>query len=285
MEKLYLLGHPIGHSKSPVMYNAVYERLGLPWHYDFMDLPSEDDARSFLSARDFLSINITTPYKPHALEAADVRDASAVLAKGANVLVRTGEGLAAHNTDGAGCVAYLQRSGVALAGADVVVCGTGPTSLSILHAVAQAGAARVSLVGRSGERAQRVLADYRALLAQAPSSRLLAGGYDEVEEDIVRADVVVDATSLGMKEGDPAPFDTQLLHAGQTAFDVVYGHGETAFAAGARAAGARVLTGGGMLVGQAVVTAQLVLAAADVRHDFSSDDLFAIMAQAAGFEL
>ena len=63
-ERLYILGHPVAHSKSPVMYNALYERLGLPWTYALADYVELDDARAFLDARDFLSVNITTPYKP-----------------------------------------------------------------------------------------------------------------------------------------------------------------------------------------------------------------------------
>ena len=64
------------------------------------------------------------------------RQASATLAHGANVLVNKDGALIAYNTDGQGCVAYLERAGVDFRGASVVVCGTGPTSLSILHAVA-----------------------------------------------------------------------------------------------------------------------------------------------------
>ena len=63
-ERLYILGHPVAHSKSPVMYNALYERLGLPWTYALADFAELDDARAFLDAREFLSVNITTPYKP-----------------------------------------------------------------------------------------------------------------------------------------------------------------------------------------------------------------------------
>ena len=60
-ERLYILGHPVAHSKSPVMYNALYERLGLPWTYALADFAELDDARAFLDAREFLSVNITTP--------------------------------------------------------------------------------------------------------------------------------------------------------------------------------------------------------------------------------
>jgi len=305
-QKLYVLGHPVGHSKSPVMYNAVYGHLGLPWSYGLMDLPEESDARDFLDRRDFLSINITTPYKPHAFEAATIRAASAKLAKGANVLVRKGDVLIAFNTDGQGCVAYLEREGVRFRDAAVVICGTGPTSLSILHAVALAGAQSVLLVGRDADRAQGVLDDYlnrfellatatidlppakeghRSFLEALRETEFSAGSYADSAEAIAQADVVIDATSLGMREGDPAPFDTSLLHEGQTAFDVVYGHGETAFVAGARRAGCRVFTGGGMLVGQAVVTAQTVLDIAGVDYDLSFDEMFSLMAKAAGFDI
>ena len=80
-ESLYLLGHPIAHSSSPAMYNAVYERLGLPWRYGLADCATEEEARSFVEARGFLSINITTPYKPLAFEAATAKAATAKLAR------------------------------------------------------------------------------------------------------------------------------------------------------------------------------------------------------------
>lgn len=162
-QRLFLLGHPIGHSKSPAMYNAVYPLLGLKWEYGFADIPDEADARVFLAARDFLSVNITMPYKPHAFAAADVRDASAVLAHGANVLVKRLDGsLAAYNTDGEGCVLAIKRTGFVLDGSRVAVCGTGPTSLAIMRACALAGAAEVRLLSRSAERAQVAVERYRA---------------------------------------------------------------------------------------------------------------------------
>lgn len=305
-EKLYLLGHPIAHSKSPAMYNAVYERLGLPWHYELADLATEEEARAFLEARDFLSVNITTPYKPHAFEAATHRAASAKLARGANLLVKHGEALIAYNTDGQGCVAYLERTGFAFGGATVVVCGTGPTALAILHACAVAGADEVVLVGRDKGRAQKVLQGYVDELGDLSSAaidlpaaqeghRSLRQAYDDTTfkfgsyatstQVIGRADLVINATPLGMKEGDPAPFDTSLLSEGQRAFDVVYGHGETAFVAGARAVGCTVSDGAGMLVAQAVATVQIVTDLAEAKVNLDNLDLFALMSQAANFGL
>ncbi|NBI32066.1 shikimate dehydrogenase [Enterorhabdus sp. P55] len=304
-QKLYVLGHPIAHSKSPVMYNAAYERLGLPWHYGAMDLPDALDARAFLKKRDFLSVNITTPYKPLAFELATARAASARLAHGANVLVRKGDALIGYNTDGQGCVANLERAGFDFAGKRVAVCGTGPTSLAILHAAAQAGADEALLLGRDKDRAAEVLRAYvdeYGLLARATIDLPAAseghlsfreafdhvcfkyGSYATSTQAIAAADLIIDATPLGMAEGDPAPFDTALLHGGQWVFDAVYGHGETALVAAARAAGATALDGAGMLVAQAVVTVQIVCDIAEAPQPLGFDELFALMAEAAGFD-
>lgn len=310
-EKLFVLGHPVAHSKSPVMYNAAYQALGLDWHYDFMDCATELEASSFLASRDWLSINITTPYKPLAFSRASRSSTTAQLAHGANVLVnvRNAEGgsaeLLADNTDGVGCVSYLRRCGVKFPGACVVICGTGPAARAIMHAIAQAGASRILLFGRALGRTEEVVQRYRAdlqrLVRKADSGvfddaraalhpqhileqcAFEAHDYSELPALLPDASVVVDATTLGMNPGDPAPFPPTLLDAHQTVFDVVYGHGETALVAGARARGCATYNGEGMLVAQAVETvrdiAQIVGGI-----DFEKIDLFTVMARAAGFK-
>lgn len=303
-EHLYLLGHPIAHSKSPDMYNAVYARYGLPWQYALADCATEEEAQAFLDKQAFLSINVTTPYKPLALEAATARAASAKLARGANLLVKKGSALIAYNTDGQGCVSCLERTGFSFAGKSIVVCGTGPTALAIMHSCAIAGAAGVTLVGRDGARAEEVLSAYveeygtlaAATIDLPPAQdhhRSFRKGYEETEfgsgtyaalaEVMSAADLVVNATPLGMKAGDPAPFDPQLLHEGQVVFDVVYGHGETVFVRAAREAGCTVHDGSGMLVAQAVATVFSVCDIEGVELEAKPDELYDIMSAAAGF--
>lgn len=305
-QKLYVLGHPVAHSKSPVMYNAVYGKLGFPWEYRLMDCETPAEAKAFLAARDFLSINITTPYKPEALAAATACAASAKLAHGANILVKKGDALIAFNTDGRGCMGYLERTGFSFDGAKVAVCGTGPTALAILHAAAIAGASEVLLLSRDKERAREVLDRYvdefgtlahatvdlqaavdghRSFLTAYDETTFKFGSYTTSTQAIAAADLVINATPLGMREGDPAPFDVSLFHEGQRAFDVVYAHGETAFAAGAKAAGCTFADGGGMLVAQAVATVQAVCDVSGIDCELSFDELFEIMANAAGFNV
>lgn len=329
-QRLYLLGHPVAHSKSPVMHNAVYERLGLAWRYDLADCATDKAAEAFLAESDFLALNITTPYKRNALRAASASAASAKLAEGANLLVRKSGVLAAdgrkaktaepaatgmpsdvliaYNTDGQGCVAYLEREGVRFRDASVVVCGTGPTALAIVHAASVAGAREVVLVGRSKERSHKVLEKYvhtfgvlatstidlpavveghRSFREAYEKTKFKFGSYATSTQAIHAADVIVDATPLGMNPGDSAPFDPALFRAGQIALDTVYGHGETAFCLAARAAGCEAHDGAGMLVAQAAITMQTVCDIAEVSLDAAFptfDSLFAFMAAAAGFD-
>ncbi len=304
-ERLYILGHPVAHSKSPVMYNAVYGELGLPWSYGFADYQQEEDARAFVDARDFLSINITTPYKPLAFESATRKAASAKLAQGANVLVRKDNELIGFNTDGEGCVRFLELAGVNFAGKRVVVCGTGPTALSILHNCAVAGAAVVLLLSRDTERARRILEAYLerfGLLANAtidfpavieghrsfreayekPTFKF--GSYKTSKNALHAADIVINATPLGMNPDDPAPFDTDLLRSEQIVFDAVYASGQTKLVADALALGCKAYNGGGMLVAQAVATVRILEDIMGIEVPMEDAEMFNKMADAADFD-
>lgn len=303
-ERLFLLGHPVSHSRSPLMHNAVYKRLGLPWVYEPVDCVNEENARAFLEKRDFLALNITTPYKSLAFCNATAQAASAKLAQGANVLVRKGGSLLAYNTDGQGFVAYLERCGFSFLGKRIAVCGTGPTALSILHACALAGADVVLLVGRDKDRARQTLkayierfqlmatatvdlppaqAHHRSFRTAYERTLFKFGSYATSLKALSSADLVVDATPLGMKCGDPAPFDTGILRHGQVVFDTVYGQGTTELISAARAAGCTAYDGAGMLVAQAVSSLLIVCDLAGVEVALSDDELFDLMACAAGF--
>lgn len=306
MKKLYILGHPVSHSKSPVMYNAAYSQMGLPWHYDFKDLGSSDDARAFIESRDYLSLNVTTPYKPEAFEASDVKAATAKLAGGVNLLVNHEGHLLGYNVDGQGCVRFLERKGVNFAEKSVAVCGTGPTAMSILHACVIAGAAEVLLLGRDKDRSRRILEHYvesyrhlasTAISLPSPEDNHLGfaeayehanykcGSYSTSTKAIAAADIIIDATVLGMQENDPAPFDVSLLSKRQVVMDTVYGHGTSALISAAQDAGCMAFDGAGMLVSQAVLTATILCEVEGVDGVPGYDALFDIMAKAADFDV
>lgn len=286
-ERLFVVGHPVAHSKSPAMHNAAYSALGLDWSYGFKDFAEEDGAGAFFAERDWLALNVTMPYKPHALAEADDSTRSAQLARGANVLVNWGGRVFADNTDGKGCVSYLMRCGVGFDGSRLAVCGTGPTSLSIMHAAVEAGSSSVTLLGRDEQRSREAVERYASQsFTSCVEQRVHSASYfGSGAEALADADVIIDATPLGMAPGDPAPFDTRVLTGRQAVFDVVYGHGETALLSAARSAGCRAFDGAGMLVAQAVETVWDISRVTGLFAVPPSLDLFGIMAHAAGFDL
>lgn len=304
-ERFFVLGKGIDHSCSPVMHNALFERMGLPWSYGKRDIADVEEARCLVASREYLGMNVTMPYKPLALEMADRACPSARMAGGANVLSLEDGVLRAYNVDGIGAVDWLRMQGVSFDGASVVVCGTGPTSMAILHACAAAGAEKATLAGRSAVRALDSLERYRGELGKASCGNegfprgvfenrglrevfetveFESGDYTSASEAIACADVILDATPLGMQPGDPAPFDISLLRPDQIVFDVVYGHGKTALAKACEDVGCRFVDGEGMLAAQAVAGELIWLERQNIPTSLPPHEMFDLMANAAGFQ-
>ena len=262
-----LIGNPVAHSLSPVMHNAVYAQLAAGdarfagWHYERQLCETDEQALAQigrLRAGECFGMNITMPYKPLALQQADFAAPEADAAGGANVLVARADGLHAHNTDGRGALGAVERvSGMRAAGKRVAVCGTGPTSLAIACAFANAGAAELVLLSREGARSRLGLERLRPSLAPGATSWLRAAEYGEAAGLIPSMDVVVDATPCGMHAGDAPVVPTRLLREGQVVLDTVYAHGTTALVAGAREAGALAMDGLEMLVEQAALSVEI----------------------------
>ena len=144
-----------------------------------------------------------------------------------------------------------------LTGARVLVCGTGPTSLAIAAASAQAGALEVTLLSRDEAKALSCVNRIRTSVEPHEASVLHGRSYVQAEALVPKVDVIVDATPRGMHPDDEAIIDTSLLHSGQVVLDTVYGHGETALLAGAWQHGATCMDGLEMLVEQAALSVEI----------------------------
>lgn len=294
----YLIGHPVFHSKSPIMYNTLYRSLGFEWHYEAKDIPENERARDFIEKGVYRALNVTTPYKKLAAVCARKKEASVLLSGGANLIVNADNQLLAYNLDGVGCVDFLMRQEVNFANAAIVVCGTGPTALSIMHAVAQAGAAQITLLGRSLQRTTQTLKTYLNIAQELAMTSddgseqdslariqddvaFEASDYSSSRRALTEAEVIIDATSLGMNPNDPAPFDTTVLQSSQTVCDIVYGHKTTALVQAAKKAGCQTFDGSGMLVSQAVATAFIQAEFSKVEIPLSATEVYDLMFEAA----
>jgi len=153
-------------------------------------------------------------------------------------LHRTAKGIAAHNTDGAGALQALKDAGARVKQSKTLLIGAGGAARAIAYTLQLEGS-EIFIANRSIPKAQQLAACVGGL----------GFGLEELPRLVSGMDIIVNATSLGMREGDPRLFDGRLLHSGQLVFDIVYNR-NTELLADARSAGAGAVDGVMMLVYQ-----------------------------------
>jgi shikimate dehydrogenase len=194
-------------------------------------------------------LSVTMPHKQAVAEAVDRLDPAAAALRSVNTVSWEGDELVGSSTDGAGFVASLTEIGIDVAGARVVVIGAGGAARSVVDALGRAEAAEIVVVNRTTE---------RAVLAAGLAETAVVGA----EADVAGADIVVNATSIGMGVSAGAadadlPCAVQLLNPEQVVVDLVYHPLRTAWLRGADAMGARTVDGLGMLLHQAALQQQV----------------------------
>ena len=240
-----IIGDPVGHSRSPAIHNAAFAALALD--YVFVAFPVRAgagyDAVRAVRTLGLAGLNVTMPHKDDAARACDELTPAAAALAAVNTVVHQADGsLLGASTDGEGVVRALADEQVDPSGRRCLILGAGGAARAVVQALGAHGAS-VAVAAR-----RPAAASTAAALAPAAQVVPLA----EVEPWITDADVIINATPLGMN-GEPPPFPMSSLHAGQLVYDTVYHPAETPLLAGARAQGARAANGLGMLVHQAAL--------------------------------
>ena len=242
-----LLGDPVTHSLSPLLYTAAFSFLRLPATYAVHRVSRGDSEALGRMMREIGSSgggNVTVPHKELAAAQLDVRS-SVVDGTGAcNCFWLDSAGrLFGDNTDVGGFLAAANDiDGLRLEEASVLLLGAGGAARAIAAACAQARVRRLTVRNRATARAEALIADLglQELARVCPAQEVPTGSYD----------LVVNATSLGLEEGDSLPL--VLDHERhRRAFDLVYGRAGTAWTRHAAAAGVPATDGLSMLVHQA----------------------------------
>lgn len=261
-----VIGSPVRHSLSPALHNAAFAQLAVDWVYTAFEV-APGRAQAAIDAMRALGLgglSVTMPHKEGVAAAVDALDPAAAALRSVNTVVPQADGsLKGFSTDGAGFVASLAAAGVVVAGRTVCVLGAGAAARSVIDALAREGAARITVVNRTVSTADDAV-------HLAPGVGLVGAPHD-----VRDADIVVNATSVGMG-ADDLPCDPALLRAGQVVADLVYHPRDTSLLRAARTAGAQPVDGLGMLVHQAALQQQLW-------HGLRPD--VAVMAAAAEREL
>ncbi|MDM7912752.1 MAG: shikimate dehydrogenase [Methanotrichaceae archaeon] len=247
--KIYgVFGDPIEHSLSPAMQNAAFRALGMDACYHPFRVPRErlKDAILGAFAMGFGGLNLTIPLKEKALEIVQPDELAKAIGAVNTVSfgISSGSEIRGHNTDGFGALLALENAGVRIRGRGngrgtrVLLIGAGGAARAIAYTLRREGA-EISIANRSLQRAEEL-------------AEMVGGmGYSlcDLEKLVKESEVIINATSVGMKEGDPRLFPGNLLKSSHAVFDIVYNR-ETELLKDARAAGALALDGVMMLVYQ-----------------------------------
>jgi shikimate dehydrogenase len=247
-----VLGHPIGHTLSPVMHNAAFEALGMDAIYLALDVAPERLLAVLPAMRDmgFRGVNLTVPLKEVAFRGFTDLEPGARTLGAVNTVQFLPGGLKGHNTDGVGFLrAVAEAFGLSVSGRTLFVLGCGGAGRAVAITAAQAGAARLCLADIDEARCARLASEIAAL---TPGVQVTKAGSDAAAwvAPAREADLLVQASPIGMKPGDVCPMRPQAFRAGHLAFDLVYNLPETCFMRAATTGGAKAVNGLGMLLHQ-----------------------------------
>jgi shikimate dehydrogenase len=255
-----LLGHPVAHSLSPAMQQAALDAAGLDAVYLAMDvLPGNlGDAIRGLRALGTAGANVTVPYKTACMDFLDELSPAASRVGAVNAIVFRKDKIVGYNTDAPGFVEALRLDGgFDLEGKTYAQIGAGGAGRAMAFGAAQAGTRRILLTNRTREKADTLATDLRRAFP-----RLRVEVVDlllEAPEAFCAADVVANATSLGMRPDDPPPLPRPCFRPDALVFDTVYTpSGDTPMIKLARREGiCWTLDGRGMLIYQGALAFEL----------------------------
>lgn len=268
IKKFGVVGYPLSHSLSPAMQQAAMDRLHMKAVYRAISV-KPDEWKSFLEqakAFPLNGFNITVPFKENlkhdkGFSAADI--VSEITGSVNTAAFQEGR-WKMFNTDAEGFAGDLSAQGMGAAGRSVVLLGAGGSARTILFSLGFTGKPpkHLTIVNRTIGKAEALLKDFTDAPLRKTDGQKYPVSVAKTDADVrlalaERDALVINATSLGLKAGDPVPVNPEWLTPGVDVYDLIY-HRETELMAAAKKAGARKVSGGlGMLVRQGALAFEI----------------------------
>lgn len=262
---LALIGSPVGHSGSPAMYNFSFQYHNLDYAYLAFDI-KEDKVPEFIDAARLLGMrgfNVTMPCKTAVAQNVDKLSPAARIVGACNTVVNENGKLVGHITDGTGFVRNLKEHGVEVKEKNIVVLGAGGAATAIQVECALEGAKYISIFNGNDPFLERARETARKIQKEVPECEVKVTCLDEqdvLKEEIGKADILINATSVGMKPREEGTLiaDTSVFRPDLVVADTVYNPLETRMMREAREAGCeKVISGEGMLLWQGAAAFEL----------------------------
>ena len=239
-----LIGHPVAHSRSPLIHGYWLKTLGIPGTYELKDVaPAEFVAFvTNLAGNGYAGANVTVPHKEAAYATVAVRDPAAEAVGAVNTLWLEGGRLMGGNSDVHGFLAGLDDDapGWNVPACKAVIVGAGGAGRAVTYALRERGV-EVQIANRTPSRAAEIASRFGAH----------AQPWSSIPQLLASADLLVNCTSLGLAGTPPLDIDLEPLKRSAIVCDLVYVPLETPLLAAARRRGHRTVDGLGMLLHQA----------------------------------
>jgi len=245
-----LIGCPVGHSLSPKLHNAIYEKYGIDCVYLAFDLKSQElgNAINGFKALSFIGFNVTIPHKQEVLQYIDELDREAQVIGAVNTVKLENGRLKGYNTDGSGFIGSLKSRGISVKGMNILVLGAGGSARAICVYLAKEEVKSINIFNRTASKAE-VLADH--IRRFYPSVKI--NTIDEQNLKSIKPHIIINTTSVGMwPHTENSPLDGYNFDSDQIVVDIIYNPLETKFLKKASDSGCSVVNGLDMLVGQAI---------------------------------
>ena len=251
-----LVGFPLGHSLSPVMHNTAFRALEVDAEYSLFPMKAEEVGPFFKALKDehshIFGLNVTVPYKELVIPFLDALDGFAQKSGAVNtVVIDSKRRLKGYNTDGPGFLAHLLEEGFDPSGKRVSILGAGGAARAVV--------ASLCLISKCPESIliYDIDPDRVSALVRDLGARINVGCVKVVptidELNIELADLLINATPIGMKDADPCLVSEELLHSHLMVYDLVYNPSETKLMKLAKSRGATCVNGLKMLFYQGVL--------------------------------
>jgi shikimate dehydrogenase len=254
---LGVIGTPVCHSKSPLMYNHSFQKLGLDYAYLAFDTPIEkvSDLIESIKTLNMRGVNVTMPCKSEALKYMDILSPAARIIGAVNTIINNDGILTGHITDGVGFVRNLKEHGVEVKDKKITIIGAGGAATAIEVQCALDGAKEISIFNVKDNfylKAEKTIENIKKEVPKCIVNIYDLEDQQKLKEEIASSEILVNATLIGMHpyEDKTTIEDKSIFRKDLIVADVVYDPKKTKLLEDAEAAGCKTIGGIGMLLWQ-----------------------------------
>jgi len=253
MKKFLVIGNPIEHSLSPTLHNYWIKNNGIDAIYEKQKL-NESELEQIIEnikKEKINGVNVTVPFKKTIIPFLDELSIEAKKTQSVNTIYLKNNKVIGHNTDIIGFETSIVKSKYNVSNKEVLILGAGGVVPSIILALNKMQTIKIKVSNRTKEKAERLKENFKNI-------ELIEWG------EVPRFDMIINATSIGLKEEDNIKLDFSLISGNKFFYDVIYNPSETNFLKVGKKMGNKTLNGKLMFIYQG-------LAAFNIWHGLKPD--------------